>query len=66
MVLDDSVAISVDRCLTASSSTPALHAGEGVVAVEGEGRREDDDEEGCVVRELAVGKEKMGRVEGMK
>jgi hypothetical protein len=35
MVLDDSVAISVDRCLTASSSTPALHADGGVVTVEG-------------------------------
>jgi hypothetical protein len=35
MVLDDSVAISVDRCLTASSSTPARYTDGGVVTVEG-------------------------------
>jgi hypothetical protein len=66
MVLDDSAAITVvDRRLTASSSTPALHADEGVVAVEGEGRREDDDEQGCVVGGVDLGNEWM-EGEGMK
>jgi hypothetical protein len=67
MVLDDSVAISVDRCLTASSSTSALHAEEGIVAVEdGGGRMDGDDEQGSAAGESGVGREWLKRGEGMK